>query len=156
MGHDVSMALVDDPSLTLSEGLERYFAANERLVTTREVSEDAAHFFRCHDVAHVVFGCDTTLLGEGTVKLWTIFGTTLGFWRHLRGYSEADAFSLFRQYSRHHLAKNIGGLILSVPGTIRRARRMHHRWPWSQYEPYLEWTLSDIRSEFDIEVAAVF
>ena len=154
MRHDVLMVRVDDPSLTLSEGLARYFAANERLLTTRDVSEDAAHFFRCHDVAHVVFGCDTTLFGEGTVKLWTIFGTTLGFWRHLRGYSDADAISLFRQYSRRHLAKNISGLILSAPGTIRRARRMDHRWPWSGYEPYLEWTLSDIRSEFGIKVSA--
>lgn len=145
------MVLVDDPSLTLAEGLERYFAANERVLTTRDVSEEAAQFFRCHDVAHVVFGCDTTLLGEGTVKLWTIFGTSLGFWNHVRGYSEADAFSLFRQYSLRHIAKNILRLILSVPGTIRRARRMRRRWPWSEYEPYLEWTLSNIRSEYDIE-----
>jgi len=148
------MTLVDDPSLTLSQGLERYFTANERLLTTREVSEAAAQFFRCHDVAHVVFGCDTTLSGEGTVKLWTIFGTTLGFWRHLRGYSEADAFALFRQYSRRHLASNIGRLFLSVPGTIQRARRMRRRWPWSEYEPYLEWTLREIRSEFDIALSA--
>lgn len=155
MRHAVVMALVDDPALTLSEGLERYFAANARLLTTRDVSEEAAHFFRCHDVAHVVFGCDTTLLGEGTVKLWTIFGTTLGFWRHLRGYSEAEAFSLFRQYSRRHIASNIGRLVLSVPGNIKRARRMRRRWPWSEYEPYLGRTLSDIRSEFDIEVSTV-
>ncbi len=31
---------------------------------------------------------------------------------------------------------------------------MHHRWPWSKYEPYLHWTLCDIRSEFGIEVPA--
>jgi hypothetical protein len=154
MRHDVSMALVEDPSLTLSEGLESYFAANERLVTTRGVSEDAAHFFRCHDVAHVVFGCDTTLLGEGTVKLWTIFGTTLRFWKHLRGYSEADAFSLFRQYSRHHLAKNLGRLIVSMPRTIQRARRVRHRWPWSDHDAYLDTTLHEIRSEFGIELSA--
>lgn len=81
--HNVEMALIDDPSLTLSEGLDRYFQSNALLLTTRDVSDEAAQFLRCHDVAHVVFGCDTTLVGEGTVKLWTIFGTTLGFWKQL-------------------------------------------------------------------------
>jgi len=36
--------------------------------------------------------------------VWTMFGTTLGFWRHLRGYAEVDALSLFRQYSLRHMA----------------------------------------------------
>ncbi len=143
---------MDDPTLTLRQGLDRYASVNQGVLSTREVSEEAAQFFRCHDVAHVVFACDTTLVGEGTVKIWTIFGTTLGFWKHLRGYSEADAFSLFRQYSRRHLAQHIGRLLTSLPSTIMRARGMTTRWPWSEYEPYLDVTLADIRAEFGIEV----
>lgn len=146
------MPLVDDPSLTLREGLDRYVAANQEILTTRDLSEEAAEFFACHDVAHVVFGCDTSLYGEGTVKLWTIFGTTLGFWGHLRGYSEANAFALFRLYSGKHIATNTGRLLVSVPGTIRRARRMRQRWPWTGYEAHLDRPLHDIRSEFGIDL----
>ncbi len=145
---------MDDPTLTLRQGLDRYTNANQGVLSTREVSDEAEQFFRCHDVAHVVFACDTTLVGEGTVKLWTIFGTTLGFWKHLRGYSEADAFSLFRQYSRRHLARHIGRLLVSMPSTILRARRMTAPWPWSEHEPYLDVSLAEIRAEFGIEVSA--
>lgn len=146
------MTRTDDPSVTLREGLERYRAANATVISAREVSPEAAQFFRCHDVAHVVFGCDTSLSGEGTVKLWTIFGTTLGFWKHLRGYSEASAFALFRQYSRHHLVKHLGRLLRSIPGTIQRARRMTRPWPWSDHDGYLDCGIDDIRAEFGIEV----
>lgn len=140
-----------DPSLTLRQGIERFAQANKAVFSERETSPDADVFFRCHDTAHVVFGCDTSLFGEGTVKLWTIFGTTLGFWRHLRGYAEADAFSLFRQYSARHLVKHIASLLANVPRTIRRARRMRESWPWSDHEEYLDMPLADIRARFGIE-----
>lgn len=35
-------------------------------------------FFRCHDAAHVVFGCGTGLDDEAVVKIWSFFGTTRG------------------------------------------------------------------------------
>lgn len=141
----------DDPTLTLRQGFERFAKANQAILSSRETSEEADRFFRCHDTAHVIFGCDASLFGEGTVKLWTIFGTTLGFWNHVRGYSEADAFSLFRQYSRRHVARNIVSLIANVPRTITRARRMRKRWPWWEYEAYLDMPLAEIRAEFGIE-----
>lgn len=145
---------MDDPTATLRQGLVRYADVNQAVLSTRALSEEADQFFRCHDVVHVVFACDTTLVGEGTVKLWTIFGTTLGFWKHLRGYSEADAFSLFRQYRRRHLAQHIARLLRSSPSTIMRARRMRARWPWSDHEPYMDATLADIRAEFGIDVVS--
>lgn len=147
------MSASDDPSLTLAEGLARYFRANAGVLTTRDVSEGAAAFFRCHDVAHVVFGCDTSLYGEGTVKLWTIFGTTLGLRGHLRGYAEAGAFALFRQYGWRHVVRNTVRLIPSVPATIRRARAMRAPWPWEGHEDLLDRTLTDLRAEFGIELA---
>lgn len=141
----------DDPTRTLRQGIERFAEANKAILSSCETSEEADRFFRCHDTAHVVFGCDASIFGEGTVKLWSIFGTTLGFWNHVRGYSEADAFSLFRQYSRRHVAKHIVSLIASVPRTITRARRTRMRWPWSEYEAYLDVPLAEIRTEFGIE-----
>src|SRR5579883_3403486 len=74
--------------------------------------------------------------------VWTMFGTTLGFWRHLRGYAEVDALSLFRQYSLRHMARHVGRLVVSAPATIRRARRMNRRWPGSDDGPSLERTLA--------------
>lgn len=50
-----------------------------------DLSAEAEHFFRCHDTAHVVFRCGSTLDDEAAVKIASIFGTTAGF-DVLKGY----------------------------------------------------------------------
>lgn len=54
-----------DSTLTLAEGLREYDATRGDLAGGRGASDAAREFFRCHDAAHVVFGCDTTLPQEG-------------------------------------------------------------------------------------------
>ncbi|MFK7806400.1 MAG: hypothetical protein AB8F74_01240, partial [Saprospiraceae bacterium] len=75
--------------------------------TKRSMSKEGEVFLKCHDIVHVVFGCDTTICGEGVVKIWTTFGTTLSFWKVTNGYNEVSAFELFRKYSFGHVIKNI-------------------------------------------------
>lgn len=142
----------DNPELTLREAIEELYEENAALFARRDLSPEAKEFFRSHDTAHVVFGCDTSLFGEGVVKIFTIWGSSLGFWRHVAGYAEADAFSLFRQYSVRHLARHIGKLLLAAPRAFIRARRMHRPWPWSDHGEYLDVPLKEIRREFNIRV----
>ena len=80
------MAQYQDPDakMTLEEALQEYYQANADILYRGDKSVDSVDFFRCHDVAHVVFGCDTSLMNEAMVKTWTVFGTTLGFWGHIR------------------------------------------------------------------------
>lgn len=104
-----------DSGLTLREGVRRFYEENAAAFSVRDVSFEAKEFFRCHDTAHVVFGCDTSLSGEGVLKIFTIFGTTLGFWKHLTGYAETDAFALFKQYGWRHIACHIFKLVAKSP-----------------------------------------
>ena len=67
--------------ITLQEGLDLFYEKNMKYFSARDISEEGAAFLKCHDVAHIVFGCDTSIFGEGVVKTWTTFGTTLGFWK---------------------------------------------------------------------------
>ncbi len=138
-------------NLTLREAIQEFNSKNSKYFSSRDISLEAQEFFRCHDIAHVIFDCNTSIVGEGEVKIWSIFGTTLGFWKHLRGYAEADAFSLFRQYSWSHVMKSIFKLIVTMPRAIIRARRMTKRWTWSSYEAYLDMPLMKIREEFNIK-----
>lgn len=62
---------------TLREGLAEYLLLNPRLNDARRATPDGADFFRCHDAAHVIFACDTSLLNEAMVDAWTLFGTTV-------------------------------------------------------------------------------
>lgn len=139
-------------AITLREALNQHYEKNIAAFPEREVSPEAQEFLRCHDVAHVVFGCDTSLFGEGILKIYTIFGTTLGFWWHLSAYSGADAFRLFRQYGVLHVLKKTFRLILRVPRAIVHAKRMSKPWPWADHSEYLDKSIEEIRTEFNIMV----
>lgn len=137
---------------TLQQGLTNFQKKNDIVFTKQQLSKEGKEFLDCHDIAHVVFGCDTTMYGEGIVKLWTTFGTTLSFWKVVRGYNEVRAFQLFKKYSFSHVIKNIGRLLMATPKTIFRAKKMSKPWPFSNYSAYLDTSLTDIRREFNIKI----
>lgn len=140
--------------LTLSQGLEKFRKEfkDYHSHTEEGITEEAKVFFESHDIAHVVFGCDISLFGEGSVKIWTIFGTTLGFWKHLKGYREANAFRLSRNFSFGHVIRNIFKFLFAIPNLIIRARQMTKPWPWAGYETYLDMSILEIRKEFNIRI----
>ena len=139
-----------EDSITLQQGLEKFHKKSMKFFSERSISKEGEEFLKCHDIAHIVFGCDTTIYGEGVVKIWTTFGTTLGFWKVVNGYNEANAFELFRMYSFQHVAKNIARFLLAIPKVIIRAKRMTKPWTWSNYESYLNTPIPEIRKEFGI------
>lgn len=142
------------PSATLREGLEEFYHHYREHLhhVPTTISLEAESFFKSHDIAHVVFGCDISLYGEGSVKIWTIFGTTLGFWNHLRGYRDANAILLTTEFGLVHSMANICRLLFAIPALIYRAKSMSKPWHWNNYEQYLDTPLSDIRREFHIKV----
>jgi ubiquinone biosynthesis protein Coq4 len=137
---------------TLRQGLEQFYKDHQSQLSHNKagIPDEVKSFFKSHDLAHVLFGCDISLFGEGSVKIWAIFGTTLGFWEHLKAYKKANAFELSRNFSLAHVVSNIFKLILSIPILIFRAKKMHKLWPWSEYEAFLDTPLSEIRKEFNI------
>jgi hypothetical protein len=140
-----------DSSVTLAEGLSEYYASREGLVSGRGVSPAAAEFFRCHDAAHVVFACDTTLLNEMVVKIWSFFGTTGGFGL-LRDYRLPESQEIYETLVWSDIARVSLRAVVLVPLVIVRARRMRKRWPWSEFGGYLSVPLAEIRREFGIEL----
>ncbi|MEO1517695.1 MAG: hypothetical protein AAFV95_21905 [Bacteroidota bacterium] len=141
-----------DNNITLRQALEKFYQENAHKLSHNKngVSSEAKTFFLSHDIAHVLFACDTTLFGEGAVKIWTIFGTTLGFWKHIRGYQEADALELSKDFGLGHVLANVFAFLVAIPRLIIRAKRMNKPWPWAGFEPYLDRPLSEIREEFNI------
>lgn len=140
--------------ITLRQGLEQFREAYENQLSheKRGVSPEAQAFFRSHDIAHVLFGCDISLYGEGVVKIWTIFGTSLGFWRHLKEYQAASAFDLAKSFGLRHVVTNIFKLLFSIPTIIIRAKQMHKLWPWADFDAYLDKPIVEVRRTFNIKV----
>ena len=141
-----------DGDLTLQQGLDIFNQKNRQYFSQRTYSAEAEVFLKCHDIAHVVFECDTTIFGEGLVKIWTTFGTTWGIWKVISGYNEVNALELFRMYSFQHVAKNIIRLLVTIPTVIIRAKRMTKPWPFSDYKNYLDTPLSEIRKRYNIQL----
>lgn len=73
--------MIKERNITLRQGLEIFYEEYKSNLSHQKegIPNEVKSFFKSHDIAHVIFGCDISLLGEGSVKIWTIFGTTLGF-----------------------------------------------------------------------------
>jgi hypothetical protein len=141
-----------DCSQTLAEALGEYYLANPALIRGPSLSPEARRFFRCHDVAHVVFGCSTALDDEAAVKIASMFGTTAGF-GVLRGYRLHESMQIYRRISPGAALGSIARSVLVVPRTLLRCLRQRERWPWAEFEAYLGVPLRDIRERFGISVA---
>jgi len=140
-----------DSAQTLAEAISEYYAANPGLANGRGMSPDAKHFFRCHDVAHVVFGCSTALDDEAAVKIASLFGTTEGL-RVLKGYRLHESLEIYKRIPLGAALASIAHSMIVVPAALLRCLRQRARWPWADFEQYLEVPLQDIRHRFGIRV----
>jgi hypothetical protein len=140
---------------TLAQGIGEYHAAHPFLKRGDALSPAAREFFRCHDVVHVVYGCDTSLNHEAIVKLSSFFGTTEGL-RVMRGYRLYESLDIYRQLQAADILRTIAAAPVLVPRTIWRCARQRKRWPWSQFDQFLGLSLHDIRVDFGIRVATAF
>ncbi len=143
-----------DCEMTLEEALSEYYGSRDDLVTGRGISDSARKFFRCHDVAHVVFGCSTTLTNEAMVKIWSFFGTTAGL-SLLRDYRSPESKEIYEQIKWSDVPGTALRSMRVVPLVLFRCLRMHKRWPWSDFDEYVNVRLAEIRREFGIRVVTV-
>ena len=141
-----------DSQQTLEEGVAEYYSANQQHFSTRKMTAPAQEFFRCHDVAHVVFGCDISLPDEAVVKISSAFGTTIGF-GVMKGYQLAESKEVYDGLGLLDILLTTVKSMLLVPKTIWRCSRMRKRWVWSEHSEFLQRPLGELRTEFGICVA---
>jgi hypothetical protein len=122
-------------------------------VRDRGISARAAEFFRCHDAAHVVFGCSTSLVDEALVKIWSFFGTTAGF-SLLRDYRSPESKEIYDRLTWGSIAATAVRSVVLVPRVLLRSRRMHRPWPWSDYAAHLDEPLCELRRAHGIRVVS--
>jgi hypothetical protein len=144
--------VVQDSSQTLADGVAEYYRVHDQLESARGMSPEAQEFFRCHDVAHVVFGCTTALDDEAVVKLSSIFGTTAGF-GVLAGYRLHESAQIYEQLPLRGVLRTLARSIVLVPRTLLHCARQRARWPWSDYARFVDVPLREIRAQFGIVVA---
>ncbi len=145
--------LVQDCDISLKEALDRYYAQNPGFYQPNKLDDDFRKIFFAHDVCHIIFGCDTSLVGEAKVEQWTIHSTDfnlkeyvdtiLGTEATLPGASEIPILQITVQG------------ILNIPVLIKiylRAKRVKTKWNFYNYSIYLDRSIGEIRKEFNIEI----
>ena len=142
-----------DSTQTLAEGLEEFHAGFDNVLQQSEMSSDRAReLFRCHDICHVLFGCDTTVGNEVLVDTWSIFGTDVS----VKEYTDYLRIPEARQALA--AAGFVRGLLESIRATPRlfdvflRTREMGKKWPFYAGDAFLDKPLVEIRKEFNIRV----
>ena len=143
-----------DCEITLEESLGEYYGSRDDLVTGRGASDSARKFFRCHDAAHVVFGCSTTLTNEAMVEIWSFFGTTAGF-SLIRDYRSPESKEIYEQIEWGDVPGTALRSTVNLPLVLFRCLRMKKRWPWSDFEKYTNVRVAEIRREFGISIVTV-
>ncbi len=141
-----------DSSMTLREGLAEYIRRNRGLMDEAELPRDLSLGLHSHDIAHVVFGCDTSLLGEVILARWSLFGVTGSIRPYLIGLRRRETRGLFRDALAAFRPTMLWRMVKLASIAVVRSLRMRERWPFEAYGPYLDQPLCEIRERFGIRV----
>ncbi len=141
-----------DSRMTLRQGLAEYFRQSGELMDQAELPLDLGLGLRSHDVAHVVFGCDTTLLGEVVLARWSLFGVTGSIRPYLIGLRRRETRVLFRDAFAAFRLSMLWRMVKFATLAVVRSLRMRERWPFENYVQYLDQPLCEIRKRFGIRV----
>ena len=141
--------------LTLNEALRNHYLLNPQFTIWSEYkSEVAQKLVRAHDISHIIFGCDTSLLGEMRVQLWAKFGVqSFGFKESWRYAKDKEAKVLLKNPVGYwsmfvFFLKNFD----EVFKVRSNAKSMTKRWVYFNEHSFMAMTVHDIRKQFGIQV----
>ena len=138
---------------TLREALKEYYQLNPHTYQVETMDDHSKRNFTAHDIAHVVFGCDTSIRGENKLGAWCLFGTNLGYWGYSFGFQRAPEArkAFYKTVFSLGLINSATIYLKSLPTQFqvwKRTRKMKKKWPFYEYHEYLDKTLFQIRQEF--------
>ncbi len=140
--------------MTLREGLDEYYGANSGLFDTGQASsEKLGAYLRNHDVTHIVFGTTTMIADEMLQDMWTLLAVDVAKKEYVFDFLGTDESKVLMQSLK--LWETLRVMVMAVPAGLKiwaRSREMTRKWPWKDWEGYLDKPLGEIRREFNIRV----
>ena len=141
--------------MTLQEGLCKHYLLNPQFTPWGDYKgENAKKLVRSHDISHLVFGCDTSLLGEMRVQLWVKFA--------VQKVSFKESLTYARDKEAKVLLKNpVGYLAMfvffvkhfsEIARVRRQAQLMPAKWVYFNEDAYMTMPVGAIRQRFGIVV----
>ena len=145
--------LKQDCNLTLREGLELHYGVNP---TFKDNTLKAPVFYN-HDLAHVLFGLDTSIKHEGLVDTRCMFSTNWGFKKYISDYfrdpeSMKIIMSIFKEIG---FFRGVMDSFKSFPKMIKvyfDSRKMYKKWEINPSDEVLDMKLNELRNKYNITV----
>jgi hypothetical protein len=138
--------------LTLRQALAEFYSVNSHIFSAPEPNTAWTELLVHHDVGHVFFGVNTSILDEAAGDYWTLFATDLSFKEYLKYAKSSEGKKLIKDVGFITIVKS---LIFSMPLLYRiyfNAKKMPHKWAVRDYHQYLDTPLAEIRKEFNVEI----
>jgi ubiquinone biosynthesis protein Coq4 len=141
-------------NMTLKQALDIHYLINPQFTPYTEYSSEvASNIIKAHDISHVIFGCNTTMLGEAKVQSRVNSGVdfNLKFQDKFKTLFDKDARSLllptglFSFFFRH-----INEILAISKEAKIKSRLMTKRWVYFVEDQYMDTTIGDIRSQYNI------
>jgi hypothetical protein len=142
-------------NLSLTKALDEHYLRNPQFTRWHEYKTNTAQkLVRAHDIVHIVFGCDTSLLGEMRVQIWTKYATpTL---------TVRQKIEFLKNKESRVLLKNPVGYFAMMTFFVdnlkefkkvkNNSKFLTKSWIYFDTETYENRTIGEIRNEFGIEI----
>ena len=138
--------------LTLKEALAEFYAINSAAFSVPKPETKWTELLVHHDVGHVFFGVNTSILDEAAGDYWTLLGSDLSFKEYLDYAKTPEGKKLIEEYGYLTILKS---LLISLPLLFRiylRTRKMTRQWKMRGYEQYMDKPLGEVRKIFNLKI----
>ncbi len=138
--------------LTLKEALEEFYTVNKHILSKPVADTKWSELLVHHDVSHVFFGVNTSVMDETAGDYWTLFGSDLTFKEYFDYANTPEGKKVFKDVGLVNMMK---ALFMSLPilfQIYKGSRNMTNKWQTRGYEPYLEIPLREIRSQYNLKI----
>ncbi len=139
-------------NLTLDQALEIHYQINPQFTPWYDAKSSILQkMSKSHDLSHIIYGCDTTMLGEMKVQFWNNFGSIVP--ENLK-----DFISAMKDEDNRKLLTPPGLIsffLTNLPEIWRMrklAKLMSKKWVFFDEERYMNSTIGDIHREFNIVI----
>lgn len=141
-----------DCKLTLRVALAEFYSVNSGIFLAPKPDTVWTELLTHHDVGHVFFGVNTSILDEAAGDYWTLFGTDLSFKEYLAYAKSPEGKKLIKDTGFVNIIKS---LFFGMPLFYKiywRTRKMTRKWKTRGYHQYMDTPLVEIRKEFNLEI----
>jgi len=138
--------------LTLQEAIDEFYTINSHLFSRPAPNTKWTELLVHHDVGHVFFGVNTSLLDEAAGDCWTMFGTNMTIKEYISYGKTPEGKQLIKQIGPKLLIKSSIYVLPLMAKIIALSLKMNRRWDLRGYQEHLNTPLGELRDSYNLKI----